>query len=74
LEHFGLNFIDLKQDLIDLVWVDERPLKPKTKIEIHDIKYAGLSWQQKMDKVIERLKLARADVFVVTALDDIACN
>ena len=71
--NYKIDFIDLQQDLIDLIWLDDRPPKPNTKIEIHDIKYAGLTWQQKMDKVLEKLKSVRADIFVVTALDEVAC-
>ncbi len=70
----GLNFIDTPQDLIDLVWIEGRPDKPKSEIKIHDVKYAGKSWTEKMDEVISRMKAISADIFVVTALDEVACK
>jgi Xaa-Pro aminopeptidase len=61
-------------DLIDMIWpADERPQKPKTDIYIHEIKYAGRTWQEKVQLVQTRIKNEGADLYVVTALDEIAC-
>jgi hypothetical protein len=42
LEKAGLKYVEAQIDLIDEIWpADERPAKPNTPIEIHDLKYAG---------------------------------
>jgi Xaa-Pro aminopeptidase len=58
-------------DLIDEIWKD-RPAKPNSTIFIHAVEYSGKSWQDKMKDVLERMKNV-ADIFVITALDEVAC-
>ena len=70
----GLIFKSPNKDLIDEVWpADERPTKPSSQIYIHDIKYAGRTWAEKVQLVQARIKNEGADLYVVTALDEIAC-
>jgi hypothetical protein len=38
------------------------------------LKYSGESWKSKVNRTIEKIKEYGADVYVVTALDDVACN
>ncbi len=64
----------IPNDLIDEVWPsDERTPRSSNPLEIHEIRYAGKTVQQKIDLVIERMNQTSADIFVVTALDEIAC-
>jgi len=70
----GLNFVPT-QDLIDKFWpADERAKVPNSEVYIHELKYAGLSFQDKIKLVQAKIMEANADFYVVTALDEIACN
>ena len=52
----------------DMVWIDEREPKGTSEIKIHDIYYAGKTWNQKIDDVISRMRTNQADIFVVTGM------
>jgi Xaa-Pro aminopeptidase len=56
-------------DLIENSWTD-RPQLPQDLVFEHDIKMAGASRKEKLDKVRE--KMGRADYHLVSSLDDIA--
>lgn len=69
----GISLHNPDEDLIDLIWpADERPAKPNTEIKIHDFKFSGKSWQNKVKDVQKKLEENEADLFVVTALDEVA--
>jgi hypothetical protein len=66
--------VDTK-DLIDQVWpASERAKEPNTEIYIHDLNYAGLNLTEKIKLVQAKIVEAKADIYVVTALDDVACK
>lgn len=71
----GIILKDVETDLIDQIWTkaEGRPEKPNTPIKIHDIKYAGRTWIQKVDDIRARITQQGADLFVVTSLDEVAC-
>ncbi|MDR3652014.1 MAG: aminopeptidase P family protein [Paludibacter sp.] len=58
-------------DLLGQVWTD-RPSLPMSPFFVFDIKYAGKSTEEKLSLVRLEMKKAHADVFVMSALDDIA--
>jgi Xaa-Pro aminopeptidase len=60
-----------EEDLVDLVW-KERPEMSKKPVWEVDVKYAGLSREEKLASLREEMKTMKADVLVETALDDIA--
>jgi Xaa-Pro aminopeptidase len=76
---FAATKADLKQadielvsiDLLAEVWID-RPSLPLNPFFIFDTKYAGKSATDKLTGLRAELKKAHADVFVMSALDDIA--
>ena len=68
-----MKFIDVANDLVATIWTD-RPANPSKPIDIHDLKYAGENWKSKLDKTIAKIKETGSDMFVVTALDEVACN
>lgn len=71
----GITLWDVQTDLIDDIWPsDERDEKLPTKIMIHDVIFAGRTWSEKVNEVKRRLLSDNADMFVVTALDEVACN
>ena len=60
-----------KYDLVGRVW-KERPPLPKEKAFLLEEKYAGESVQSKLCRVRERMGAERADVHLLSSLDDIA--
>ena len=67
-----MNELDLVSiDLPALVWID-RPEIPLNPFFIYDIQFSGKSTVDKLELVRAEMKKAYADVFVISALDDIA--
>lgn len=58
-------------DLFSHLW-DNRPALPQNKIEIHPLKYAGQSREEKLDCIQEQIKKIGATNILITRLDDIA--
>ena len=63
--------IDSSIDLIDKIW-DNRPELPNDKIFTHDIKYAGKTVIEKLEKIRNGMEAKFADTFILSSLDDIA--
>jgi Xaa-Pro aminopeptidase len=59
------------EDLIDKIWQD-RPEKPCTEVILHDVKYTGMSREEKIARVVEEMSNIGADYYVISGLDDIA--
>lgn len=69
---FALGDIELVSlDLLKTVWTN-RPELPKNQIFAFDKKYAGKSVGEKLNELRAEMKKLYADVFVMSALDDIA--
>ncbi|MBQ3162375.1 MAG: aminopeptidase P family protein [Oscillospiraceae bacterium] len=58
-------------DLADKVWTDRPPLE-HTEIFLLDEKYSGKSAAEKLVQVREKLAAEKADVHIITTLDDIS--
>lgn len=69
----NITFVSPNEDLIDLIWVNNRPEKPNSELIIHEPQFTGKNFADKLKQVQEKLKANNADVFVVTALDEVAC-
>ncbi|NDV47434.1 aminopeptidase P family protein [Paludibacter sp. 221] len=68
----GMSGIELVSiDLIDMVW-NGRPALPSNPFFVFDTKYNGKSAKEKLNTLRAELKKAHANVFVMSALDDIA--
>lgn len=63
--------LDVEADLIDEKWSDRPPL-PDNMIFLHDPKYSGLDRTEKFEEIREKMKAQGAQVYLMTALDDIA--
>lgn len=60
-----------KMDLVDLIWKN-RPLLSKEAVMVLDLKYAGVSREEKIAAIRQKMKEEGADYFLLTSLDDIA--
>ena len=58
-------------DLMDAVWED-RPALESKKVKILDVKYCGEDRVSKLERIRKLMKEKKADIFVLTSLDDIA--
>ena len=65
----GIELVSV--DLLEDVW-KERPPIPLNPFFVFDIKYCGKTASEKLKLLRAEMKKARADVFVMSALDDIA--
>jgi len=77
LKEYSAQLISLKDNLIDIQWATSRPARPHHQIKILDLKYAGQSTSQKLEKIRDRLQSmnnSRQKLIgiVVSALDEIA--
>lgn len=66
----GIN-INGENDIIDEIWSD-RPHMPSDEVYVHDLKYAGLSLAQKMEKVRAKMTESGLDFYIMSSLEDIA--
>ena len=62
--------IETQYDLAGEVWGSERPAMPKEKLFILPKKYTGESAQERIARVREAMQARKADVMVLTALED----
>ncbi len=58
-------------DLLDVIWED-RPVNPSNPVFELDVKYAGLSRQEKQKIVAEKLKNNKAEFHIVSMFDELA--
>lgn len=61
----------MHRNLIDMVWATQ-PAPSSAKIQVHPLKYAGVTWQKKLQKLRDHLKLDNCDAIIVTSLTEIA--
>lgn len=61
----------VKKDALDEIWL-ERPELSKEKIFDFNMEYAGQSRLEKIDEIREYMKKKKADIYIISSLDDIA--
>ena len=66
-----LNLLPVEEDLIERIWED-RPIKPKDPLFIHEETYVGQSAEQKIKNIAKELKATNATTYIVTHLEEIA--
>ena len=62
---------DGSEDLVNLVWAQRPPISAEPVREV-DVKYTGLSREEKLQCVRDKMRDEKADVLLLTALDEIA--
>ena len=60
------------ENLVDIVWGKDRPLRPTEKIKVLDEKYAGKSFKDKIEDVRKELQKQNKQGLILTMLDEIA--
>lgn len=68
----GPRMLPIEKNLVDEVWGADRPAYPDTPITPLDVKYTGVAWQSKVEKVRDSMRASGNDLLVLSALDDCA--
>ncbi|XP_015175825.1 PREDICTED: xaa-Pro aminopeptidase 1-like isoform X1 [Polistes dominula] len=72
LANTSISLVAVRKNLIDLIWQVGRPNYNSYAAYPLKDEYAGKTWQEKIKDIRLEMSLAKADAFVVTALDEIA--
>lgn len=67
----GSSLLGVEQNLVDLVWGNDRPSRPRELVKVHPDKYAGKSFQEKiadLRKELEKQKKSGIVIRIVIAL------
>ena len=71
LESVGAHFLPAPSNLIDTLW-DNRPSSPLSPVQIHDLKYAGVSSEEKRQQVASDIKERGAEGALISTPESIA--
>ncbi|KAJ5906794.1 Xaa-Pro aminopeptidase P [Penicillium subrubescens] len=72
LEKNGSSLVGIQQNLVDLVWGKDRPSRPREKVRVHPVKYAGKPFQEKVAELRKELETKKKAGIVISMLDEIA--
>ena len=64
--------VGVEKNLIDHVWGNDQPPRPENAIVPLELEFAGISWEQKIGEVREQMLKKKADILVLSALDEVA--
>ncbi|KIK37660.1 hypothetical protein CY34DRAFT_810121 [Suillus luteus UH-Slu-Lm8-n1] len=72
LEPRGSVLVSLQKNPVDIVWGKDRPPCPHNDVFPLDVKYAGETFQSKLQRLREEIKKKKAVASVITLLDEVA--
>lgn len=55
----------VQENLVDLVWGEDRPQRPSEPVKVHPNKYAGKSFQEKISELRQELASNKKAGFVI---------
>ncbi|KAH8353869.1 hypothetical protein KR084_009818 [Drosophila pseudotakahashii] len=68
-----LKLVKINTNLVDHIWGDERPEVPRNQvIQVHEKRFNGENWQDKVKELRRRLAHLGCDAMVVTSLTEVA--
>ncbi|KAI5282326.1 hypothetical protein KEM54_002838, partial [Ascosphaera aggregata] len=68
----GGSLKGVAENLVDLVWGQDRPPRPLEKVKVHAVAFAGKTFEDKIADLREQLKKSNRAGLVVSMLDEIA--
>ena len=71
LKHKKIEIKCIEKNLVDLIWKN-KPDFPDSPITLHPISYCGVSFEEKLSWVRERMMEEECDLHIITSLDSIA--
>jgi Xaa-Pro aminopeptidase len=60
----GSGLKPVKENLVDLVWGNERPPPPDQQVTVHDVKYSGKKFQEKIQDLRKELEKKKSAGFI----------
>ncbi|XP_069123793.1 xaa-Pro aminopeptidase 1-like isoform X1 [Argopecten irradians] len=72
LDKKGITLRGVNPDLIDQIWTTGRPAQPNSPINALPLKYAGKSWEDKINDMHTAMAEKDADILIVSGLDETA--
>ncbi|KZT61641.1 Creatinase/aminopeptidase [Calocera cornea HHB12733] len=66
------SLVPLTWNIVDRVWAESRPERPKNPVIVHEVQYAGKSSSEKIKEVREYLTKNNFSAMVVSMLDEVA--
>ena len=68
----GIKLIEVTGNLVDAIWSSDQPGTPNKPIVPLEIKFTGKSWEDKVKEMRYEMNAKKADLLVLSALDDVA--
>ncbi|KAK1979491.1 metallopeptidase family M24 [Colletotrichum cereale] len=68
----GSDLVPLDENLVDLVWAEARPARPKNPVKVLPEKFSGKDVKTKLKELRQELDKKNSRAFVVSMLDEIA--
>ncbi|OHW96364.1 metallopeptidase family m24 [Colletotrichum incanum] len=68
----GSDLVPLDENLVDLVWAQDRPARPKNPVKVLPEKFSGKDVKTKLKELRQELDKKNSRAFVVSMLDEIA--
>jgi Xaa-Pro aminopeptidase len=68
----GGEYKAIDENLVDLVWGDDRPARPSEKVIVQPMDYSGKTFDEKVEDLRKELEKKKSLGFVVSMLDETA--
>ncbi|KAF2868411.1 putative Xaa-Pro aminopeptidase P [Massariosphaeria phaeospora] len=68
----GAEYKAVAENLVDLVWGDQRPSRPSEPVRVQALDYSGKSFEDKLEELRKELEKRKSLGFVVSMLDEVA--
>ncbi|KAK2006554.1 metallopeptidase family M24 [Colletotrichum eremochloae] len=68
----GSDLVPLDENLVDLVWAEARPARPKNPVKVLPVEFSGKDVKTKLKELRQELDKKNSQAFVVSMLDEIA--
>ncbi|KDN66220.1 putative metallopeptidase family M24 [Colletotrichum sublineola] len=68
----GSDLVPLDENLVDLVWAEARPARPKNPVKVLPEEFSGKDVKTKLKELRQELDKKNSQAFVVSMLDEIA--
>ena len=69
---YKVNFKPLKSNPIDIFWSNDRNISPNSDINVHPLKYAGISTNKKIKNLCMYLKKLNTEAYIINQPDSLA--
>jgi Xaa-Pro aminopeptidase len=70
----GQTLVQIRQNLVDLVWGGQRPACPTDKLMVLGVEFTGKTSAKKLQEVRSATASENAEAVVLSELDEIACE